>query len=135
MVFYIMVGAFFIKLFIELRLTILETLQSSIVCLCNANKKRAFKSVFLLGISFAVFPYSVQAEEDLWRLCASPVKTGSERNVLIEASDASASKEMKFTADKFEVHGSQYLLKGKVKGGRGDQQLSADSLNDDKESG
>jgi len=129
-VFFIMTAAIFIKL----RLTIIEKQQNSFVCLSNTNKKRVFKSAFLLGVSFSVFPYSVQAEENLWRLCATSTKIGSGKSILGKASDVSAGKEMKFTADEFEVHGSQYILNGKVKGGRSDQQLSADSLSYDKNS-
>ncbi len=125
--------------FIELRQTILETQQNIFASVCCAAKDCGSRFVFLFGLTFLISPYSVHAEEDQWRLCAAPTKTAQTKtttlkNDLAEGSDTSASKEMTFTADKFEVHGSQYRLTGKVKGGRANQQLSADSLNYDKKS-
>jgi len=90
--------------------------------------------VFLCGLSFVVSPFSVLAEEDQWRLCNVPAENTSSNNNLVTGSDSSASKEMKFSADKFEIVGSEYRLKGNVKGGSADQRLSADLLNYDKQS-
>jgi len=91
----------------------------------------------LYGLCIVFVPFSVQAEEGLWRLCTTPIKTFPLRMPSTELasnkdSDTAASKEMTFTADEFEVLGSQYQLKGKVEGGRGNQHLSADSLRYDK---
>ena len=90
--------------------------------------------VLLPGLIFSLIPVTVQAEEDQWRLCAAPIKTDSTKTPSVKdnASDASVNKEMIFTADEFEVIGSEYRLKGKVEGGRVNQQLSADSLSYDK---
>ncbi len=89
--------------------------------------------VLLPGLFVAFIPVTVKAEEDQWRLCTAPIKTDpaktpSAKENLSGLSSAPISKEMVFTADEFEVLGSQYRLKGKVKGGRANQQLSADSL-------
>ena len=105
--------------FIELRQTILETQQNIFASVCCAAKDCGSRFVFLFGLTFLISPYSVHAEEDQWRLCAAPTKTAQTKtttlkNDLAEGSDTSASKEMTFTADKFEVHGSQYRLTGKV---------------------
>ena len=90
--------------------------------------------VLLPGLFVALIPVAVQAEEDQWRLCAAPIKTDSTKTPLVKdnSSEASVSKEMIFTADEFEVIGPLYRLKGKVEGGRANQQLSADSLSYDK---
>ena len=91
--------------------------------------------LFLLpGLFVALSPLAVHAEEDQWRLCAAPIKTGLSKasSVNDNTSDASVNKEMVFTADEFEVIGPQYRLKGKVEGGRANQQLSADLLSYDK---
>jgi LPS-assembly protein len=126
--------------FFNQRETILRAQQNIFACVfnnfCNdyrINIRNGGSSfVFLFLLSWSIFPFSVQAEEDQWRLCASPTKTTSVKKVMPEKSNTSASKEMKFTADKFEVQGSLYILKGQVKGGRINQQLSADALNYDK---
>jgi len=88
--------------------------------------------VLFFGLFVIFTPVVVQAEEGQWRLCAASEKVTRLKNDLSEATDASDSKEMIFTADEFEVLGPQYRLKGKVEGGRANQQLSADSLSYDK---
>lgn len=116
-------------LFVSLRLKVLISHQVNYIFLASR--------VVLFGIGFIFTPLTVQAEEDKWRLCTTPIKSESTKSIPLnidssEVSDASVSREMVFTADEFEVIGSEYRLKGKVKGGRGEQQLSADSLSYDK---
>jgi lipopolysaccharide assembly outer membrane protein LptD (OstA) len=104
----------------------LNTHQKRFVCLPGL--------ALLPGLFVALIPVTIHAEEDQWRLCATPIKTDStkEQTVKDNTSEASVNNEMIFTADEFEVTGPQYRLKGKVEGGRGNQRLSADSLNYDK---
>ena len=105
----------------------------------RTNQKRFLcyhDMAIVTGLCFFFAPLSVQAVEDQWRLCTTsvktvPAKTTPVKKSLSEDTATSVSKEMTFTADEFEVHGSEYRLRGKVKGGRGDQQLSADSLSYD----
>ncbi len=106
----------------------------------DLSQKRfvSYPRIFILsGLCFIFPPLSVQAAEDQWRLCATPIKTAPTKTTSVKknpsgVTDASVSKEMIFTADEFEVLGSQYHLKGKVTGGSGDQQLSTDLLSYDK---
>ena len=116
--------------FISPRMIKLETVQNSFVFFLRTYAMR----VSMFGLSFLIIPLPVQAVEDQWRLCTVPTKTVPVIKNSVDVSDASVTKEMTFTADEFEVIGSQYRLKGKVKGGREDQQLYADSLNYDKNS-
>jgi len=110
-----------------LPLQIINSLRKKYVCFPGL--------VVLYGLCIVFVPFSLQAEEDLWRLCTTPIKTFPLRTSsteLVSNKGSAASKEMTFTADKFEVLGSQYQLKGKVEGGRGNQHLSADLLRYDK---
>jgi LPS-assembly protein len=66
---------------------------------------------------------AIAAEPDLWRYCgSSPVA------VPTLPSGEPAAGEMQFIADHARVEGSHYRLQGRVIGGRGDQQLSAERL-------
>lgn len=73
---------------------------------------------------------AMAAEPDLWRHCHSSPVAASVLPVALPSAET-ATGEMQFTADHAQVEGSRYRLEGRVIGGRGDQQLSAERLDYD----
>lgn len=87
--------------------------------------------VVLLGLSGLAVINPVQANDDLWRFCGKTEKPGGASPSIPDVS--SGSKEMNFSADRVNVEGPLYKFEGKVIGHRGNQLLSADSLDYNKD--
>lgn len=87
----------------------------------------------VLALSTLFVTQTVQAKEDMWRFCSPTpaVQPLIQKEALSPKTDAS--QEMTFSADQVDVEGTLYQFKGKVVGRRGDQQLSADNLDYDKD--
>lgn len=74
---------------------------------------------------------AVLADQDMWRFCSAKPTEKKER--IPSTTDPASSEAMTFSADQVNVEGSHYLFTGDVVGRRGDQQLSADRLDYDKD--
>ncbi|WP_455198636.1 LPS-assembly protein LptD, partial [Kaarinaea lacus] len=90
--------------------------------------------ILLLLIGLVPVSQSANAQEELWRFCApAPSKNSDDKEGASQSSTTSSSKEMNFSADQVDVEGPRYQFRGKVVGRLGDQQISADSLDFDKD--
>lgn len=89
-------------------------------------------SFMLVCVLFtASAPETVQANDDLWRFCGKAPDTLKKSASIPDVT--SESEVMNFSADQVNVEGSLYKFEGKVVGQRGNQQLSADSLDYNKD--
>lgn len=93
------------------------------------QRQYLFVLIFTFGALLTSDPS--QAKEDTWRFCTSNLSVKKEN--IPSTAEPTSQEEMTFTADQVDVEGSLYQFKGKVVGGRGDQQLSADNLDYNKE--